>query len=74
LTFHFKFQIRPGSRLSERSQRFERELFLQTYVTLFAGDKVTEHALDTAMSARERDHSLSEWRAPEVSVKTPAHL
>ena len=44
------------------------------FIKFFAGDEVTQHASDAAMSFRKFDHAFGKRSAPEVSIKSPPHL
>ena len=58
----------------DRSKRFARQFLFQTDITLFAGDQIAKHFLYAAVSTGKLNHSFGERRAPEVSIKPPAHL
>ena len=59
---------------SQRPQRATREFFLQTHITLLAGDKIAEDFFDPAVASGKLDHSFGKRSAPEVAVESSAHL
>src|SRR6185369_2222111 len=58
----------------DRPERALHEFLFEIRVSLFAGDKISQHSLHTTMPACKLDHAFRERRAPKVSVKTAAHL